>query len=357
MSVTYPYEELVRKTNAVLRSFGYTEEEASLTARVLVEADARGVPSHGVGRLGPYSTFIENKFINPGRMPEVVFETPVSLVIDGHNGVGGLIADFAVSRTIEKAAAFGTAFCAVRDASHYGMAGLWTERIAQSGMIGFSCCTTRCNAIPTGGKTRLFGTDPISVAIPEENGTMFLLDMATTTAAFGKVEVYARRGKTMPEGWAVDSAGRTQRDPAAFLREYKAEPGLGGLVFLGGASEETGGHKGYGLGLLVELLSAGLSLGTWSLHSYTKGVGAKVCMFFGALRLDLFGNERALRAHIGEILREVRQSEPADEGGRIYIHGEKEREARERSLRDGVVLDDASAAALEKFYARGKETL
>ena len=352
MSVTYRFDDLLHKTSAVLRSFGYSDEEAALTARVLVEADARGVPSHGVGRLGPYRQFIDNGFIHPGREPEVVFETPVSLVVDGHNGVGGRIADFAVTRLLEKANASGAAFCAVRNASHYGMAGLWTERIARAGMIGVSSCTTRCNAIPTNGRTRLFGTDPISVAIPEEKEKMFLLDMATTTAAFGKVEVYARRGKTLPEGWAVDSRGQTQRDPAAFLREYKAEPGLGGLVFLGGTSEATGGHKGYGLGLLVELLSAGLSLGEGSLHSYQKGVGAKVCFFFAAVRLDLFGDPAALRSHIGTILDEVRNSEPAEGCDRIWIHGEKEREARERSLRDGVVLDDASAAALEEFLAK-----
>ncbi|MBQ8090772.1 MAG: Ldh family oxidoreductase, partial [Pyramidobacter sp.] len=325
MPAVYAYDDLLQKTEKVLRSFGYSEKEASLTARVLVEADARGVPSHGVGRLGPYRQFIDNGFIHPGREPEIVFETPVSLVIDGKNGVGGQIADFAVTRVIEKAAQSGAAFCAVRNASHYGMAGLWTERIARAGMIGCSCCTTRCNAIPTNGRTRMFGTDPISIAIPEADGKMFLLDMATTTAAFGKVEVSARRGKTMPKGWAVDSAGRDQTDPAAFLSDYKAEPGLGGLVFLGGTEEATGGQKGFGLGLLVELLSAGLSMGVWSMHSYEKGVGAKVAMFFSAVRLDLFGDPAALRGHIGGILEEVRNSEPAEGHDRIWIHGEKER--------------------------------
>lgn len=355
MSQLYPFDDLLCKTKKVLRSFGYNEREASLTARVLVEADARGVPSHGVGRLKPYRGFIDNGFINPGRVPEVVFETPVSLVVDGHNGVGGLIADFAVTRVIEKARVSGVALCAVRNASHYGMAGLWTERIAREGMIGCSSCTTRCNAIPTNGRTRMFGTDPISVAVPASGDDMFLLDMATTTAAFGKVEVYSRVGKTLPEGWAVDSAGRTQRDPVKFLSEYKAEPGLGGLVFLGGTSEATGGHKGYGLGLLVELLCAGLSMGEWSLHSYKKGVGAKVCFFFGAVRLDLFGDAAALRGHIAGILDEVRRSEPADGCDRVWIHGEKERESRERALRGGVPVDDVAAAALEDFLAKAGE--
>lgn len=354
MPAVYAYNDLLLKTKKILRSFGYSEEEASLTARVLVEADARGMPSHGVGRLSPYRQFLDNGFIHPGRAPEITFETPVSLVVDGHNGVGGLIADFAVTRLIEKARRTGTAFCAVRNASHYGMAGLWTERIARAGMIGCSCCTTRCNAIPTNGRTRMFGTNPISVSIPEENGNMFLLDMATTTAAFGKIEVYARRGKILPEGWAVDSRGQSQRDPVEFLRAYKAEPGLGGLVFLGGTQEATGGHKGYGLGLLVELLSAGLSMGAWSLHSYEKGVGAKVAMFFSAVRLDIFGNPAALRAHIGEILREVRNGETAEGRDRVWIHGEKEREARERALHDGVVIDDISAARLEEFLAQAE---
>ncbi len=355
MTKIYRFDDLLRKTEKVLRGFGYGEKEASLTARVLAEADARGVPSHGVGRLKPYRGFIDNGFINPGREPEVVFETPVSLVVDGHDGVGPLIADFAVRRAIEKARASGVALCAVRNASHYGMAGLWTERVAREGMIGCSSCTTRCNAIPTNGRARMFGTDPISVAIPALGDDMFLLDMATTTAAFGKVEVYSRTGRTLPDGWAVDSAGRAQRDPVKFLADYKAEPGLGGLVFLGGTSETTGGHKGYGLGLLVELLCAGLSMGEWSLHSYKKGEGAKVCFFFGAARLDIFGDADALREHIAGILDEVRRGEPAEGRDRVWIHGEKEREARERAMRDGVPIDDVAAAALEDFLAETGE--
>ena len=353
MSRTYRYEELLCKTAAVLRSFGYLKEDAELTARVLAEAEARGVPSHGIGRLKLYRSYITDGFVKPGARPEIVHETPVSLVVDGHDGIGYPIADFAVRHCIEKARAIGVALCAVRNTSHYGMAGVWAEQFAREGMIGMTMTTTKPNAMPTHGKTRMLGTNPIAVAIPAEDGRPFLLDMATTTAAFGKVRVYERRGKPLPPGWAADMNGQPITDGTEFLRQFSSQPTHGGLVFLGGMSEETGGHKGYGLGLLVELLCAGLSLGGWSFHALNKasGRGAGISSFFAAFRLDLFGDEAAIRAHIAGILDEVRRSEPADGQQRVYIHGEKEREARELAMKNGLTLDDASSNMLEELYA------
>ena len=328
MPRTYRYEELLEKTAAVLRSFGYSDEDASLTARVLAEAEARGVPSHGIGRLKLYRSYITDGFVNPGAKPEIVKETPVSLTIDG-------------------------ALCAVRNTSHYGMAGVWAEEIADAGMIGVTMTTTKPNAMPTHGKMRMLGTNPIAVAIPAKEGAPFLLDMATTTAAFVKVRVYERRKKPLPPGWAADMNGQPITDGTEFLRQFNSQPRHGGLVFLGGMSEETGGHKGYGLGLLVELLCAGLSLGGWSFHALKKGSGrgAGISTFFAAVRMDLFGDEKLMRAHIESILDEIRTSEPAKGQSRVYIHGEKEREARAAAMKNGLVLDDASSNMLEELYA------
>lgn len=349
MTKILSYENLEKRTREILRGFGYSGEEARLTAWVLVEADARGVPSHGVSRLAFYRANLEGGFARPSAEPEVVWETPCSLVVDGHGGIGSYVSSFCAERMIEKAKNAGTAFCAVRNSNHYGMAGLWAELFAERGMIGMAFTNTRASGIPTYGRKRILGTNPIAVAIPCEEGAPFLLDMATTTVAHGKVEVYDRRRKPMPHGWAVDERGKGTTDATAFESLFFSPSPYGGHLYVGGEGEETGGHKGYGLGVLVELLCSGLSLGASSMNTFREGEGAGITHFFGALRLDLFGEPGALRAHIAEILRGIRESEKAEGEERIYIHGEKEREAREKALKEGVPVDEATFALLTEL--------
>jgi LDH2 family malate/lactate/ureidoglycolate dehydrogenase len=347
----YSYNELLTLTEGILRRrHGYSEKEAAVTARVLVEADARGVPSHGVSRLDFYLKHLRGGFVKVGAEPEIVWETPVSLVVDGHDGVGAYVSSWSVQKLIDKAAQAGNAFCAVRNSSHFGIAGLWAEQIAKNDMIGMAFTNAIAGGIPTFGRERTLGTNPIAVAIPEssEKGTgLFLLDMATTTVAAGKIGVYDRRKKQMPPGWVVDEDGNGVTDAAVFNDLMQRNDRFGGLLFLGGKGEETGGHKGFGLGLLVEILCSGLSLGASSLNLFQPGGGAGITHFFGALRLDLFGESAALKAHIGAIIDDIRLSETAAGQDRIYIHGEKEAEARAKALRDGIFIDDATCALLD----------
>ncbi|MDR2150714.1 MAG: Ldh family oxidoreductase [Spirochaetaceae bacterium] len=347
---TIQYDELLKLTHDLLvNALGYREEEAAITARVLVEADARGIPSHGVSRLDLYQKNLRGGFAKTGVEPEIVFETPSSLVIDGHDGIGSYIADYAVQKTIHKAQHAGSAFCAVRNSNHYGIAGFWAERIAAYAMIGSAFTNTRTCAIPTFGRERVLGTNPLAIAIPEDDERCFLLDMATTTVSHGKIEVYDRRSQPMPAGWAVDAEGVGTTDATAFEKIFYENERYGGHLFLGGEGEETGGHKGFGLGLLVELLCSGLSLGMSSLETFVPGQGSGITHFFGAIRLDLFGPPDALKKHLKAILDTIRQGQKASGQARIYIHGEKEAEARERSLREGIPLDDATCALLEKL--------
>jgi LDH2 family malate/lactate/ureidoglycolate dehydrogenase len=347
MSKVVSYQELLKVTETILlRCYGYTQKEAEITALLLVEADARGIPSHGVSRLDFYRKNIQGGFAKPGAEPEIVWQTPVSLVVDGHNGVGPYISDWSVGKMTALAAQTGTAFCGVRNSNHFGIAGFWAEEVAKKDMIGMAFTNTRPCGIPTYGRERVLGTNPIAVAIPEAGGKRFLLDMATTTVAHGKVEVYDRRKKPMPPGWAVDEQGVGTTDATAFERLFYANPRYGGHLFLGGEGEESGGHKGFGLGLLVELLCSGLSLGMSSLNTFQKGNGSGITHFFGALRLDLFGDSQALKAHIGGILHTIRQGEKAPGQDRIYIHGEKEAEARAKALQEGIFIDDATGALL-----------
>jgi LDH2 family malate/lactate/ureidoglycolate dehydrogenase len=346
------YEDLVNTVESILsEGYGYSAEEARITAWMLVEADSRNVPSHGVSRLEFYRMNRDRGFSKPGARPEIIWETPCSLVVDGHDGVGGYVSEFCVRHTIEKAENAGTGFCAARSSNHFGMAGLWAETIARHDMIGMAFTNTRAGAIPTYGKERVLGTNPIAVGIPQGNkhGGIFLLDMATTTAAHGKVEVYDRRGKPMPLGWGVDENGVGMTDAAAFEKMFFSNPTYGGHMFLGGEGEENGGHKGFGLGLLVELLCSGLSLGMSTAETFGEGRGSGITHFFGAIRLDLFGRADELKKHIGKILDGIRESEKAAGQDRIYIHGEKESEARARSLKEGVRVDGATRELLGKL--------
>jgi L-2-hydroxycarboxylate dehydrogenase (NAD+) len=342
------YEELFSYTKKVLEKLGYPKEQAEVTAWTLVEADARGVPSHGVGRLPFYETNIKAGFVFPKAAPEIVYETPLSLVVDGHNGIGPYISKFAMTRVLEKAKNTGAGFAAVRNSSHFGMAALWAEMAPAQGYIGMSFTNTRICSIVTFGRERILGTNPICFAIPTSGKTHFVVDMATTTTAHGKVEVYERRKKAMPLGWCVDEDGNDTSDTIAFQNIYRTSR-MGGHLFLGGAGEELGGHKGYGLGLLVDLLCAGMSMGTWSRDTFSKTEGCKVAHFFGAIRTDLFGNAAQIADHVESILSEVRKSTKAKDHDRIYIHGEKELEAKAISMAEGVQVDEDEWNMLDSY--------
>ncbi len=345
------YDALLTYTVKVLEKLGYPTERAEVTSKALVEADARGVPSHGVGRLSWYESNIKSGATFLEAEPEIVHETPLSLVVDGHNGIGAYVAQFTMSRVVEKAKKAGAGFGAVRNSNHFGMAGLWAEMATAEGFMGMAFCSTRVSAIPTFGSERIMGTNPICFAIPAAGKTHFMLDMATTVVAHGKVEVYERRNKPMPLGWAVDETGADTTDTHHFQTLFRSDMPHGGHLFLGGSGEELGGHKGFGLGLFVELLCAGMSLGGWSRETFGPE-GAGIACFFGAMRTDLFGDSAHIAAHVEEILEGVRSSAKAEGHDRIYIHGEKEAEARARSLVEGVPLDTATWKMLDDYATR-----
>lgn len=345
------YDELLSYTRRILKKLGYPDKQADVTAWILAEADARGVNSHGVGRLEFYESNIKSGFNFPEAEPEIVHETPLSLVVDGHNGVGSYIAQFTMERVVDKAKKAGAGFGAVRNSNHFGMAALWAEMALAEGFIGMSFCNTRICSIVTYGKDRILGTNPLCFAFPSSGKVPFVLDMATTTVAHGKIEVYERLNKAMPLGWVVDENGMDTTDVHAFQKIYR-EKKTGGHLFLGGAGEEIGGHKGYGLGLFVDILCAGMSMGAWSRDTFIKNGGARVAHFFGAMRTDLFGKPSEIEAHVESILQGVRESAKAEGHDRIYIHGEKEVEKRAKSMKEGVLLDDGEWKMLDEFAER-----
>ena len=346
-----PYSALLSYTTEILEKLGYSREQAEVTAWVLVEADARGVCSHGVARLSFYESNIRDGYTFTGAPIEIVRETPLSLVVDGHHGVGACVAQFTMTRVVEKTKHIGAGFGAVRNSNHFGMAGLWAEMATAEGFIGMAFCNTRICAIPTFGRERILGTNPVCFGIPSSGKTPFLLDMATTTVAHGKVEVCERRNKPMPAGWVVDENGDDTTDTRHFQKLFRSSRPEGGHLFLGGAGEELGGHKGYGLGLFVDLLCAGMSMGTWSRDTF-NAEGGGISQFFGAIRTDLFGNRTDIENHVESILHQVRQSAKASGRRRIYIHGEKEAESRAQSMAKGIMLDDASWKMLDDYAVK-----
>lgn len=343
------YEKLRAYMAGMLeKGLEYPKDVAETAARVLVEADARGHASHGVARIQLYHDSYSNGETISSAVPAVVHETPISLVISGNHGTGFAASKKAVEMTLEKAKTTGTCMTAVRDSAHFGMAGVWAEMAADEGMMGVALTNTIRAGIPLFGRERLLGTNPICVAIPRGKKPHFMLDMATTTVAMGKIEVAARRTGTMPAGWFVGEDGTDLCDAveAERISRHSKEP-YGGMVYLGGGTETMGGHKGYGLGLLVELLTAGLSLGTPTFETYEEHSG--ICHYFQATRLDLFGDRGTLEDHVESILEKLRSSPKALGHDRIYIHGEKEHERRIKSMEEGVELDPATWKRLDHY--------
>ena len=344
------FGELVKVSSAALSSNGFPAGKSEEAARVLVEADARGIRSHGVVRLTRYLTEAKQGFIRPEAEPEVVFETPVSLVVDGNRGLGQHVSIFAMERCVEKAESGLFCFATVRNSNHFGIAGYYSEMAQKKGMIGISMTNTYPLVVPTFGREAMLGTNPIAVCVPGTRSP-FHMDMATSVVPRGKIEVRLRAKQSLPEGWAVDENGVPTTNAASVIHNFDTHS-HGGILPLGGSGEEFGGHKGFGLAVLVDLLSAGLSLGQCSKDTYTdKGGG--VCHFFGAMRLDAFGDPDAIRAHVQGIVDGLCGSAKSEGKDKIFFHGEKEMAARELSMKNGVKLPKALFDSIRAMSVKG----
>lgn len=347
--INISYKDLISFSTEILMKVGCSKDEAEIAAIVLVEANLRGVKSHGVARLKRYVDDICRGKILPGKNPEIVQETPVSAVIEGHGGVGQYISEFAMDLAIKKAEISGVGMVTVRNSNHYGIAGYYAEKAARKGMIGFSATNSAPMVVPTFGKDLVLGTNPIAFAIPCNEKNPVLIDMATSVVPRGKIEVYERLGKTLPEGYATDETGMVCTDPTKVLHNMRKQIG-GGLLPLGGEGEQYGGHKGYGLGLMVELLTGGLSLGRFSPDTY-KNTG-DMAHFFMCIRLDLFGNEKDIENHIKGFLDVLRNSKKKDGEDRIYIHGEKAFELRDELINTHISLDASTTNSLKELATK-----
>jgi L-2-hydroxycarboxylate dehydrogenase (NAD+) len=351
--------DTVRVDRAALEAFcaqvfmahGLSEEDARIAADVLVAADARGIPSHGVARLPRYVLGLATGLMLTGVEPEVVRETPTSVLVDARGAMGAPVSAHTMRRVIAKAREVGAAFGCVRDSNHFGIAGYYAMLALPEDMIGVAMTNTAALGVPTFGREPYFGTNPLAFAAPADEERAFVLDMATTVVTRGKVEVYDRAEKALPMGWAVDAAGLAATDPALILQNLTVQAG-GGILPLGGLGEMFSGHKGFGLAVMVDILCGVLAGSTFGAEiADPPGSSARVSHFFGAIRVDTFRDPQAFRRDMDRLLRSLRTSPPAEDEERVYYAGLKEFEHEAACTRDGIPLTAKVVAQLEETGA------
>ncbi len=313
---------------AVFQGIGVPEKDAAICADVLITADKRGIDSHGIGRLKPiYYDRIKAGIQEAVTRLEIVREGPTTAVIDGHNGMGHVIGKHAMQMAIDKAKNLGMGMVAVRNSTHYGIAGYYTLMAIEQGMIGITGTNARPSIAPTFGVENMLGTNPMTFGIPSDEAFPFVLDCATSVSQRGKIEVYARDNKAIPEGWVIDRSGQTRTDTQQILEDLVT--GKAALTPLGGLGEDNAGFKGYGYATVVEILSAALQGGAFlkALSGFDKD-GKRgpynLGHFFMAIDIAAFTELADFKQSSGEILRALRASEKAPGADRIYTAGEKE---------------------------------
>ena len=337
----------------VLEALGVAPDDAAVVADVLVTADLRGTSSHGVARLGLYVSELRAGYAQPRPQVRVVRETPVTALLDAGGGLGPPVSKRAMRLAMDKAQDVGAGFVSVRNSNHFGIAAYYAMMALSRDMIGISMTNAAVLVAPTFGRDARLGTNPISVAAPAGEEHPFVLDMATSTVSFGRVEVYDRKGQPMPLAWATDEQGEPTTDAARVIGnlERRKGPALGGLLPLGGIGELLGGHKGYGLALMVDILSGVLSGAGYADKMYLddaegRGLPANVGHFFGALRIDAFRPVDEFKATMDDLIRRLKATPKVAGQERVYIHGEKEFETAEERQRAGVILHPAVVASL-----------
>ncbi len=329
-------------------------EDAVTVADVLVAADLRGIDSHGVARLRRYVEGCKTGLMKPRPNIRIEHEGPCSAALDGDSGLGKVISRKAMGIAIAKAQASGVGVVSVRNSNHYGIAAYYSMMALEHDMIGLSMTNARARVAPTFARTGFYGTNPISVAIPAGEERPYVLDMATSVVPEGKLEVYNRLGKSMPEGWVVLEGDQPCLEPAQGLAMLRGER-MGGILPLGGLGESHGGHKGYGLGLMVDILCGVMSGANWGpkINTVTSN---NLGHFFAAMRVDLFQPVAEFKAEMDTMLRTLKAMPKADGHDRIFVHGEKEYEAHDRRSVEGIplnprVLDDLAKLANEQGVA------
>ena len=326
---------------ASLEAMGVPPDDAVTIADVLITSDLWGIASHGIAHLKMYYERIQAGLQLPASVPEVVRETETTAVIDGHNGMGMVIGKHAMELAIEKARKHGLGAVAVRNSSHYGIAGYYALMAVGQGMVGVSVTNAHPSTAPTFGVQPMMGTNPIAVGVPTDEPFPFMFDASTSIVTRGKVEVVARAGKPIPQGWAIGEDGTAVTETAHLIEQMNRD--VAALLPIGGLGELLGGHKGYGLSALVEIFSAAFQNGTYlsGLHDHDADGNAqflRIGHFFLAINIEHFLPLEDFRRITGNMMRELRASKKAPGQDQIYTAGEKAYANAQRVQADGVEI-------------------
>ncbi|SKC88453.1 Ldh family oxidoreductase [Ohtaekwangia koreensis] len=353
MDKIYSFASLQNFTLDVFRHIGCPEKEATLATEVLLNADLRGIDSHGIARLSGYVRLWEAKRVNAKPNVRIVHESPSTAVVDGDSGLGLVVAPKAMDIAIEKAKIAGTGWVAVKNSNHFGIAGHHAMMALPHDMIGIAMTNASPLVAPTFSIERLLGTNPIAVAIPANRQPPFIADFATTTAANGKLEILQRKNLNAPIGWIQTKDGKPSTDP----NEAKS----GGALIPLGSDREHGSHKGYCLGAWVDIFSAvlsGANYGPWVppfvafLNPPSDPVGEGIGHFFGAMRVDAFRPADEFKQHMDNWINRFRSAKTIEGQERVLIPGDPEREMSAQRLKEGIPLNHKVVEDLQQLGAK-----
>lgn len=315
---------------AIFSACGMNERAARAVTRSLVDADIRGIHSHGVLRVPDYVGKLTEEGVDPTGEPRLVTDAGAALIIDGANNLGAVAMTFAMEQAIARARDINLAFAAVRGSNHCGTMELYARMALDAGMIGIAGTNALPTMAPWGGRDKIVGINPLGLAIPGGEMGDFVLDIAFGATAHGKIRVFAQKGEPIPPDWAFDADGQPTTDAIA---------ALDGLI------RPIGAHKGVGLGMAIGMLSALLSGGAYGLETGNMVDGPKPGVdshFVIAINVAAFQDLATVRARVDGILREMRQSKPAEGNDRLYTPGEIEADLEVAHRRDGIPLNDAT---------------
>jgi len=346
----YSFDRLHQFAVNLFIKIGCPNDQAIEAANVLLSADLRGVDSHGVARLMGYLRLYEKNRINSKPQLSVVHETPSTAVVDGDAGLGLVAGPYAMRLAIEKAKNVGTGWVAVKNSNHYGIAGYHAMMALEADCIGISMTNASPLVAPTYSKERLLGTNPIAVAVPAGDEPPFVADMATTTAANGKLEILQRKNESAPLGWLQDKEGQPTQAAQGIVE--------GGALLPLGGDREHGSHKGFILGSIVDILSAvlsGANYGPWVppfvsfLDPDPNPVGEGIGHFFGALRIDAFRPAFEFKTHMDIWIKRFRNAETINETNKVIIPGDPERQMEQLRRKEGIPLLDTVVKDLQSL--------
>ncbi|MBD3214296.1 MAG: Ldh family oxidoreductase [Candidatus Lokiarchaeota archaeon] len=327
----------------VFIGLGIPEEDAKIIGKVLIASDLRGIDTHGIQRCKMYYDRIKQGIYEVDTKIDVIKDGPTTALWDGNNGMGHVIAYKAMETAIEKAKKYGLGAIAVRNSTHFGIAGYYSQMAIEKGMIGLTTTNARPSIPPTFGVEPMLGTNPLTFGAPTDEEFPFCLDCATSIIQRGKVELYERLEKDLPDGVVIDDEGKTMRNPSKILNKMLKRNAA--LLPLGGAGEEKSGYKGYGYATIVELLSAALQNGIFLRD--TLGIEEngqkrlKVGHFFLAINIESFLPLESFKQTAGNIMRGLRSAKREPGAERIYTAGEKEHEVELKRKKLGIPLNES----------------